>query len=358
METNAIILLLFLATIGVTMLVAVSKKAFKKNGTTKGLFTIFGIALLAYGVVGIGAQAGMYALPGTVGGFFLTTSLAGDNGQNSNGPIVCPRGTVLQNGVCVSQAGGGATYQPTASYSARDKYSTTSLGGTSYYKVNGNSATTTAYTNTNIGDHITYWVSNSTYWIKPVTKSAGQGVTSFEALGWANSSASVSLYDSVNRQATTDGAYNTSMGANDQANVEITYQGNAEGSAGPFGGMMVIEYNATISSVICTGDVLMSNSPYHLTYTTSATSHTYKPWAYGPSLDDGSGAVKRINCQFKNGATAVGAGSPYYVKFIPANYYVTKNGDIVLDTEKFADGDTTRVGSTINEPIATAYFGA
>ena len=322
----------------------------------KNIFMIFGFVLLGYGLIGMGAQFGMYEIPGAVGGFFLTTAPIA--GVNADGPITCPPGTVLQNGVCVSTAGGGATYQPTATYSARDNYSTTSLGGTSYYKVNGNSATTTAYTNVNIGDTVSYWVDNSTYWIKPVTKTAGQGVTIFEALGWSNSSATVTLYDSVNRQATTDGAYNTSMGANDQANIEITYQGTAEGSAGPFGGMMVIEYNATLSSVICTGDVLVSNSPYHLTYTTSATTHTYKSWAYGPSLDDGSGAVKRIDCQFKNGATAVGDESVYYVKFIPANYYVTDGGDIVLDTEKQADGDTTRVGSTISLPTATAYWGA
>ena len=353
METNALILLIVLGLIGGAMLVAVFRKAFKKNGGLRTMFMIFGFVLLGYGLIGMGAQFGMYELGGA-GGFFLTTAPM-DNGVD--GPIICPPGTVIQNGVCVSTAGGGATYQPTATYSARDKYSTTSLSGTSYYKVNGHSATTTAYTNVNIGDTVSYWVDNSTYWIKPVTKTAGQGVTIFEALGWSNSSATVTLYDSVNRQATTDGAYNTSMGANDQANIEITYQGTAEGSAGPFGGMMVIEYNATLSSVLCTGDVLMSNSPYHLTYTTSATTHTYKPWAYGPSLDDGSGAVKRIDCQFKNGATAVGDESPYYVKFIPANYYVTDDGDIVLDTEKQADGDTTRVGSVINLPTATGYWG-
>lgn len=350
------ILLIFLGIVGVAMLVAVAKKSFQKNGAIKAMFLIFGIALLGYGLIGIGAQAGLYEIPGVAGSFFLATAVG--DGDTTPEDIVCPAGTTLQNGVCVSTTGGGATYQPTASYSARDKYSTTSVSGTAYYKVNGNSATTTAYTNVNVGDQITYWMSNTTYWVKPVTKTAGAGVNPFEALGWANSSATVTLYDSVNRQSVTDGAYNTSLGANDQANIEITYQGTAEGSAGPFGGKMVIEMNSTISSVICTGDVLMSNDPYHLTYTTSATTHTYKSWAYGPSLDDGSGAVKRIDCQFKNGATAVGAGSVYYVKFIPANYYVTNNGDIVLDTEKNADGDTTRTGSTINLPTATGYWGA
>jgi hypothetical protein len=354
MEISAIILLIFLGMVGIAMLVAVFKKQFKEKGATRSIFLIFGIALLAYGLVGLGGQAGLYEIPGTAGTFFLTTTVVNEG----SGEIVCPAGTTLQNGICVSTTGGGATYQPTASYSARDKYSTTSVSGTSYYKVNGNSATTTAYTNVNVGDQITYWVENTSYWVKPVTKNAGAGVNPFEALGWSNSTATVTLYDSVNRQSVTDGAYNTSMGANDQANIEITYQGTAEGSAGPFGGKMVIEMNSTISSVICNGDVLMPNDNYHLTYTTSATTHTYKSWAYGPSLDDGSGAVKRIDCQFKNGATAVGAGSVYYVKFIPANYYVTNNGDIVLDTEKYADGDTTRTGSTINLPTASAYWGS
>ena len=356
METNALILLIVAGLIGVTMLVAVFKQGFKKKGGIRTIFMVVGFALLAYTVVGMGAQFGMYEIPGTVGGFFMTTAIPG--GVSGDGPISCPPGTVLQNGVCVSTTGGGATYQPTASYSARDKYSTTSIGGTSYYKVNGNSATTTAYTNTNIGDGITYWKSNSSYWVKPVTLTAGQGVTIFEALGWSNSSATVSLYDSVGRASATDGASNISMGANDQANIEITYQGTSEGSAGPFGGILVIEMNSTISSITCTGDVLLSSNPYHLTYSVTATSNAYKTWAYGPSIDDGSGAVKRIDCQFKNGATAAGAGSPYYVKFIPANYYVTDSGDIVLDTEKFADGDTTRVGSVNNLPFTTGYWAA
>lgn len=337
------------------MLVAVFRKSFKKNGGLRMFFMISGFALLAYGLVGMGAQFGMYDMPGAVGGFFLTSAIPG---TGSDGPITCPAGTILQNGVCVSQTGGGATYQPTASYSARDKYSTTSIAGTSYYKVNGNSATTTAYTNVNIGDGITYWVSNDSYWMVPVTKTAGQGVNLFEAEGFSNSTVTLGLYDTVNREAVDDATYNTSMGANDQANIEITYQGTAEGSGGPFGGVMIIEYNSTMSSVICTGEDILSSNPYHLTYTVTLLAHTHKTWAYGPGLDDGSGAVKRIDCQFKNGATKVGAGSIYYVKFAPADYYVTDSGDIVLDTEKHADGDTTRTGSGINYPTATGYFGA
>lgn len=351
------ILLLLLAFVGLVMLIAGWKKAFKSPGGFKTVFMILGAVLVVYGVVGTGAQLGWYQLPDQAQMFFLSAGVAsGDN--SDNGPIQCPAGTVLQNGVCVSQTGGGATFQPTGAYTTKNKYSTESIGGTSYYKRGSDSATTTQASNLNVGEVITYWTSNSTRWVQPVTKTAGTGVTSFEALGWTNSSATVTLYDPVNRQSTTDGAYNTSMGANDKATVEITYQGTAEGSAGPFGGLMVTEFNATLSSVTCSGDVLMDSNPFHLTYTTSATTHTYKAFPYSDKLDDGTAPVERITCQYKNGATAVGAGSPFYVKFIPANWYVSKAGDILLDTEKFADGDNTRTGSTINLPSATGYWGA
>lgn len=351
------ILLILLGLVGIVMLIAVGKKAFKKNGMLKTVFLILGIVVVAYSAVGIGGQLGWYELPDSVSSFFLTAGISA-GGSGGSGEIQCPSGTVLQNGVCVAQAGGGANYQPTGDYSAKDKYSTTSISGTSYYKRGTNSATTTQATNLNIGEVVTYWVDNSTYWVGPVTKTAGQGVTPFEALGWSNSSATITLYDSVGRATVTNGASNVSMGANAQASIEITYDGTAKGSAGPFGGIMVVEYNNTMSSVICTGDQIMDSNPFHLTYPATATTHVHKMFPYSSEMDNGDGKPRRIDCEFLNGASAVGAGSAYYVKFYPANWYVTQAGDIVLDTEKFADGDTTKTGSTINLPSATAYWGA
>lgn len=357
MNIGSLIMLIIFAGLGLaTVIFSSTGKRFAKNGGIKFFFVMVGVVLLAYGLVGISGQVGLFTMPEALGGIFLAVGVPG--GNQVQGDITCPPGTTLQNGVCVSTAGGGATYQPTAVYSGRNKYSTATISGTSYYKVNGNSATTTAYSNTNIGDKITYWISNGTYWVQPISKTAVQGVNQFEALGYSNSTYALSLYDSVGRATVTNGASNVSMGANDQANIEITYQGTSKGSAGPFGGIMVIETNSTLASVLCTGDVLLSTNPYHLTYTPSVTTHTYRTFAYGPSLDDGSGAVKRIDCQFKNGASAVGDGAVYYVKFIPANYYVTQAGDIVLDTEKYADQDTTRVGSTIALPTAEANWGS
>jgi hypothetical protein len=353
------IVVILLAFIGLMMLIAGWKKAFAKKSGWKTFFMLFGALLLIYaGVAGFN-QAGWIKLPDNVGNFFLSTAIpaGGDNGGNN--PIVCPQGTVLQGTICVSQ-GGDPNYSPTGTYSAKDKFSTTVITGTSYYKVNSNDATTTAQTTLNVGDSVTYWISNTSWYVKPVVKTAGKGVNTFEAQGYANSSATLTLYDTVNRQdVTASGAYapyNTSMGASDSANIELTYQGTADGSACPFGGVLVAEYNSTISKVTATGAVLLSDNPYHVTYSASATSNIGKQWAFGPSLDDGTASVNRISFQFKNGATAVGAGSPYYFKVIPANYYVTKLGDIVLDTEKFADGDTTRTG--LQAPKVGGFWGA
>jgi hypothetical protein len=264
-------------------------------------------------------------------------------------------------GAVTSTQQGGSTvlagYQPTATFNAKDKFSTTSVVGTSYYKRGTDATTTTAISNTNPGESISYWVDNATYWVSPAVKVAGPGVTSFEALAWSNGTATVTGYDLVNRQSVTGGEYNTSMAANKQANIEITVQGTSKKSSMPFGGVMVVEYNSTISSVTCNGEDLLSGNPFHLTYTVASTQNTYQVFGVGASLDDGSGAVKKITCQFNNGATAAGADSAYYVKFIPANYYVSQDGNVLLDTEKFADGTTVRTGSR-NQPILTAYWGA
>lgn len=338
-----------IALVGIIFLTMYGKKVFKSKGGFKTLSLILGLALIAYALVGAGAQFGWYDLGETGGKIFLSASV----------PSAVVNGGDVNTNTNTGSGSGVTTYQPTASYTTFDKYaSTTTVSGTSYYKVGSNKATTTAQTNVNKGDQITYWVDNSTYWVKPAVETAGAGVTSIEAEAYANGTATITLYDTVNRQSSDSGTYNTSMGANKQANEELTYQGTAKQSASPFGGVMIVEYNSTISSVTCTGDDLLNSNPYHVTYTVTATTNTYKPYAYGPSLDDGTGSVRKINCQFQNGATAVGAGSAYYFKFIPANYYVTNDGDIVLDTEKFANGVTTRTGSVINQPSLTAYWGA
>lgn len=328
------VLAVALAVFGVAVYARKDKKVV---GVGKGLLgTIFVLAAV-FLVVG---QMGY--LPANAGGqFFAVAGTAGTAGQAAQNP---------NNPATAGQVG----YQPTAVYSATDAYSNNAISGTSYYKVNNAAAKTTAYSNVNIGDDITYWVSNSTVYVKPLEQIAGAGVNTFATTGWTNGTVTITGYDPVNHAATTTGAYNTSLGANAQANEQFTYQGTAKKSAAPFGGVMIVEQNSTISSVTCTGADLLSTNPYHVTYTVQATTNAYEAFAFASTLDDGSGSAKTISCQFQNGATAVGAGSAYYVKFVPANYYVTNDGRILLDTEKNANQDTTRTG--LNSPSQTFYW--
>lgn len=303
-------------------------------------------------VVAVIGVIGMF-VPGTPLG--NTINLGGQNAVVQQPATVVVTTTPTAPGITPGLSG-ECNYQPTATYSAKDKYSTTSVPGTAYYKPSGLPATTTAYTNLNKGTTYTYWVSNSTYFVRPVTISADCGNNPFTADSWAYTAATITGYDLVNHQTTTSGAYNTSMGANDLANVQVTYQGVAKKSAGPFGGVMVIEYNSSISSVTATGDQILSSNPYHVTYSVSATSHTSKQFAYSSDLDDGTGSVRTINLQVQNGASAAGDGADWKVTFIPANYYVTNDGNIELDTEKFANSDTSR--TNLGEQTATFYWGA
>lgn len=335
---NATIVYIAAAVLAILGVLALTRKEKKVMGQNK---ILVGLIPLIIGVGLVLAQQGMLADYG------ISPFSAASAG-----------GVVYVNNQPASSGGSITTYQPTATFVTKDKYSTVEVSGTDWYKRGSQPATETAISNTNPGESISYWVDNATYWVTPATGVAGSGVTAFKADAFANGAASVTAYDLVNRQSVSNSAYNTSMGANDQANIEITYQGTAKASAMPFGGVFVVEANSTIASITCTGDDLLASNPFHLTYTVSATSHTYRTFAVGPTIDDGTGSVRKITCQFNNGASAAGADSAYYFKFIPANYYISDAGNIEFDTEKFADAETTRVGSTINQPNMTAYWAA
>lgn len=256
-----------------------------------------------------------------------------------------------------SPSAGACPFQPTATYSTKDLFSSTTVTGTAYYKVGNQPATTTATSNVNKDITYTYWVDNSSYYVKPQVKTANCDVNSFVADAWNNNSATITLYDSVGRatSVTGSGTYssNISLGASGVANVELTYQGTAKKSRMPFGGVLVVEYNSSIASVTCSGSSIVP-SPYHVTVSTSYTTNTYQVFGVNGNLDDGSGMPKTISCQFQNGATDAPDPTVYYFHFIPANYYLTNDGNIVLDVEKFLNQATTRTGS--GTQTLTAFF--
>lgn len=326
----------------------------KKSTTRKGLF-MFGLPVMAIAliivVLAVSSGPTSWFNKPMVGN---TANFAGQTITYSNVPMANNN----QN-----PASSITTYQPTASYSTKDRFSTSSIPGTSYYKVNGKSATTTAYTSVNKGDSITYWVSNSTTYVEPLSQSAGDGVTRFDNTNaYQNGSMTVTGYDLVQKTAITSGAYNSSMGANKNAQIEFTVLGLAKTSNIPLGGVMVVEYNSTIPTVSCSGDGIVGlNNKYQVTYSVTATTNAFKIYEVAKGFDvsqDGgnTGVTRNIRCDFTNGASAVGTGSPFYVKFIPANYYLGNDGNIYLDVEQKMNGATTR--TNLGGTLATFYWGA
>ncbi len=316
----------------------------KKAGTRKMLLMI-GVPL---GAVALILMLFASSLPVSLQ--FLNGPLTGGAGQTIN---IGGQQITYATGVPATTTGGvgGCAYQETATYTAKDKFSSQIVAGTSYYKTNGQPATTTAITNVARGTEYIYWVSNGTTYVKPLTKVAGckASENNFIADAWSNGTTNPTIagYDLVGKVVVTSGKSNISLGANAVANLEITYLGTAKKSAMPFGGLMVVETNTTMASITCTGANLRPGNPsgFHLTYSTlNSTANTYQAFEFDSSLDDGSGTAKAIQCQFKNGGVSL-VDSIYFVQFIPANYYLADSGDIVLDVEKYLNQDNTRTGA-------------
>lgn len=291
--------------------------------------------------------------------------LGGSVGLGGSGTLaVAPSGSTSTSQVI-------STYQPTAQYSAKDIFATTIISGTSYYKANTLPATTTAISNVNSGDVITYWVDNVTgyYWVQPTTQTVGTSVNRLLANSYKNGTAVLSVLDATGQKAgsVASGTANVSGASGSTPSINIQYQGAYQQSASPFGGAFVVEYNNTVSSVSCTSDQFVSSNPFvatggsinpgKLQYTLAgSTANTYSVFYFGKGLDDGTATLKNINCKFNVGSTGL-TGSKVYFYFIPANYYVGIDGGIYLDLQKNANSVNTLTGGAINQPNAFSYWG-
>ena len=208
--------------------------------------------------------------------------------------------------------------------------------------------------NVNPNTEYTYWVENATTYVKPKTFTAGtlnNNIVNKE--GYANSTATVILFDELNNVNVHTPANNVSFGAGATVNIKLKYQGTFQGSAMPFGGILVVEANQSIPTINCNGADISNVVPYSsLSYTASSTANRYVQFGVNPTLDDGSATAREINCQFKNGATD--SSSLVKFTFIPANYYVANDGSILLDVQKTANQDTTATG--LGRITAQTYF--
>lgn len=260
-----------------------------------------------------------------------------------NSPINLGGATLAVEGTPSTGANGAnVNVQPTASYSTLDKFVGTAIGGTAYYKANGNPASTTALSSVNPGVQYTYWVSNTSYYVAPKTfvgDTLSNIVVNTEA--YKNGSASVIIYDSLNNVNIQDGNLTAVAGATQ--NFQVKYQGTYQQSAMPFGGVLVVEANSSIAQITCSGDDISNSVPYNkVTYTVASTGNSYQTFGVAPSIDDGSSNVRTINCQIKQPSSAT--TGTVKLTFIPANWYKANDGSFQLDVQKTANQDTTRTG--------------
>lgn len=242
--------------------------------------------------------------------------------------------------------------QTASSYTniARDNLNGVSIGGTTYYKVNGLPATTS--TTVVAGKSLQVWTDNSTYFCNPESVPKAEcGAQIIEQECVRNgTSLSMKFWDNANGVFLTasGGANNLTMGANTLANVRIDYQGTAKQANMPFGGCVVVEVPSTISSVSLSGAGISSNvpCPYVYTYSTQATTNTYFAYAVPAGFDkDGLGDIKSIAMQIQAGSSDPSAVA--YVTLQPADYYVGNDGNLYLGLQKDKNADTTKVRSAI-----------
>jgi hypothetical protein len=250
-----------------------------------------------------------------------------------------------------TQGGGdGCNFASTLASNARDIFNKgTTLTGTKYFKVGNGQYTTTAYTSGNAGDVVSYWLSNSTHYCTPATITKTCGSQDIWNDCTINASVTLTAYDGFTTlTAGTGGATNITIAANGVGNVLIRYQGTAQKSAAPYGGVMVVEVDDAITTVTANGaGITDGTGSFHLTYTLTTTGNIAKMFYFDGQLDDGSGASKDIQLQFKAGST--NPTGTFYVTFYAANYYLDKNGNVVLDTEKYNNNqDSTKTGLSAN----------
>lgn len=256
----------------------------------------------------------------------------------------------VTRGDCESQQ---CFQNPTYTYSAVDKFTSTAMTGTDQIKVNGK-APVSSLANPQKCSKLEYWLSNTSHFVQPKVESEVKcGANQIEADGYQNASVTLSAYDQYTVIATA--THNVTLGANGIVNIDFTWQGTAKRANMPFGGCMVVEYPATISDVTPSGEGLSTASCRFIkTYSVSSTSNTYRSYDVPAGWDaDGSGAKKNFAMQVR--ASASNPSGNMIVTFYPANYYVSNDGNFVLGVEKDKNQDTSAVySSAVSKTINVA----
>jgi hypothetical protein len=256
-------------------------------------------------------------------------------------------------------------------YSAVDALNGGTIGGTDYISQNGAYPVTTLASPI-AGASLKYWKSNATYFVDVQStflsgaKSVPCGSDAEQAEAFKLTNATLDVYDLKNKVTLTNGggANNVTIGANDNLNFQVNYQGTAKSPMMPFGGCVIVEVPTTITGVSMSGGGITPGCPYTWTYAVTSTSNTFKAFSVPAGFDrDGAGDYKQLSMQLQAGGS--NPSGTAVVTFMPANWYIAtqanlarnvKQGDFVLGIEKDVNADTTKstsaAGAVTNFVIA------
>jgi len=275
----------------------------------------------------------------------------------------CVDGSWINAGQVAGKCGVSGTaqpYQPTATYSTINHWSSASISGTAYYKAGIAKATTTAISNVDPSTTYKYWVSNATHYVEPITFIGSGTKTITNDKAYQNGTITINAYDLINNQAISASSHNATLSSG-TAKLKFTVLGAGSTSALPFGGVLVVEANSSISQIICSGDglSLTPSTKYQVTYSPTYTNYRYVIYEVDPGYDISpnglQGVTKTFECDFVSSTDPAGPNITYKASFIPANYYYVNDlGDFVLDVEQKLNGLTTRTG--YSEQSFTGYW--
>jgi len=245
----------------------------------------------------------------------------------------------------------GCNQKPDLTVLGVDEFSkSTQIPGQGYLKEDGDPATSVSGSNTvNANEELNgLWVNES--WFcgpEPMSLDCGDSEDLYSYC-IENGSATVKVKD-LTQDEFVGVDNNVTLTANDDASLEVQYDGQSENANMPFGGCIIVEVPNTVTEVSLTGEGVSEGCDYQTnSYTTSSTSNSMYAFQVPKGYDADTGTILSHNLEIASGDSDPSGTAK--VSFLPAAYYVSEAGNFELDVEKAADGSNTRTfGSTLSK---------
>lgn len=334
MDTNTLMWIIFVITLGLGLMFAFSKK---KRVMDKSKW-VFALPLLAIAVVVL-AQTG--SLAGLGINSFFAAGVPSDGGSNG-----VPTSQQLPSGFCPG------VEDTTVTLAAVNPYTGAATGGTHRYSINGAPALTVSDAGTFIaspGDKVqVLWYNASTTggYFSDVTNEVVPcaGTTTFSDDLYQNGTVSIQVFNEEGQLI--DGTTNNeTLAAGDVVTLDANIKGSFQKGM-PYGGVLIAEYNTTeIDDVIADfGDGITPVPVSSNLYSIAATDHGFKGYSVPAILSnqklDGSITIDADD------TTNPGSADDIDLTLYQNNYFINDNTGGSFDGPAIEDEDNTATQPT------------